>query len=159
MELEIWHYWYIGSILLFALEALAVPGIGFFFAAIGAFLLAVLLQIGGVPANDLIAQGGIFFVLTAISAAVLWKPLKNMRIGKGHAVHNDMVGRFATVDGKELVKGSKGSALWSGAIMNARLADNASIASATVGTELKIVEVQGSTLILAEKTYQIAQPE
>ena len=154
MTMEVWHYWYLASLIMFLLEAMAIPGIGFFFAAIGAFILGVLVQMGVVPADNLLAQGGVFFMLTALAAAALWKPLKNFRIGNTET-HNDVIGRIAVVGDEGLAKGKKGTAKWSGTIMTARLAADAAIESAAAGTELKIVEMQGSTLILAESAYPL----
>lgn len=159
MELEVWSYWYIASMALLLLEALAMPGVGLFFAAISALCLGALTQSGVIAADDSLTQGTVFFFLTALWAVVLWKPLKRMRLSKSPQSHHDMIGRSAYVTGGALEKGTKGTAKWSGTIMTARLAKDAGIEAAAEGTELKIVDVQNATLILAELDYAISTPE
>lgn len=159
MELEVWNYWYIASMVLLLMEALAIPGVGLFFAAISALCLGALTQSGVIAVDDSLTQGTVFFFLTALWAAVLWKPLKRMRLSKSPQSHNDMVGRSAYVTGGALEKGVKGTAKWSGTIMTARLAKDAGIEAAAEGTELKIIDVQNATLILAELDYAISKSE
>lgn len=153
--MEYSYYWFIASLLLFLLEALGATGIGFLFAALGAFCLGVLLQFGYLPEDEYLAQGAVFAALTALWTLVLWQPLKRMRLSKPAQDHHDMIGRHATVDAEGLAKGQKGQAHWSGTTMRARLADDAAMDVASGGTELKIVAVDGSTLILAQKDYPL----
>lgn len=152
------YFWFIASILFFLMEALGVTGIGFLFAALGAFCTGILAQLDYLPATDYLAQGAVFFTLSALWAVVLWKPLKNLRLSRPAENHHDMIGRYATVTEAGLVKDSLGQAHWSGTTLRARLADDASIASAAAGEELKIVAVDGSTLILAQKDYAVDTP-
>lgn len=152
-----WHYWYLLSAALFLLEALALPGIGFFFAGFGAISTALLLQ-GGYIDDTLLTQATVFCFATAIWAAILWVPLKKLRLGRGKpSPHHDLIGRFATVAGEGLAKGHTGHAKWSGTLFNARLAERASIATAAPGEELKIIDINGSTLILAEADHPITE--
>lgn len=157
--MEQWHYWYLLSVLLFVLEAAAIPGIGLFFAALGALTLGLFVQVGLFPHSDWLVQTTAFFFLTGLWAIALWKPLQKMRIrraAKGDN-HHDVIGRHAEVGPGGIVKGKKGNAYWSGALLTARLADDAGISSAAAGEELKVVAVDGSTLILAEQAYIIRQ--
>lgn len=149
------YIWFIASILCFLAEAAGATGIGLLFAAIAAFCVGILLETGYVDAADHLMQGSAFFVLTAFWAVVLWKPLKKLRSSQTQK-HNDMIGRTATVDTDSLKKGAEGQALWSGTTMRARLADDATIEEAGKGTALKIVAVDGSVLILAQKDYPLA---
>ncbi len=155
MELEIWHYWYIASMALLLSEALLVPGVGFLFAAVAALCMGALVQLGMIASGDMVAQGTAFFFLTAIWAVVLWKPLKKFRMQGSNSKHHDMVGRMAIVDVGGVEKGRNGRARWSGTIMSARLAADSKLGVVAEGTELKIVDVRGSTLILAEPDYEI----
>lgn len=151
--MEYSYYWFIASLLFFLLEALGASGIGLLFAAIAAFCLGILLQLGYIAEDAYLAQGAAFFVLTALWALVLWKPLNRMRLQKPAQDHHDMIGRIATVDVEGLSKGKIGHARWSGTTMRARLAEDAALDVAAGGSELKIVAVDGSTLILAQKDY------
>lgn len=151
------HYWYLLSVVLFLLEALAVPGIGLFFAAFGALTVAILVQWGILPLDNNLAQYTAFFLLTGLWTALLWTPLKKFRVKrlmKGET-HHDVIGRMARVAGEGLRKNQRGAAEWSGTLMTARLADDATIEEAAGGVELKIVALDGATLILAEASYAI----
>lgn len=155
--MEYTYLWFIVSIAFFLLEAMGATGIGLFFAAIAAFCVGILVETGILPQDQYLAQGAAFFGLTAFWAVLLWKPLKKLRVSKPAQDHHDMVGRTATVGDEGLVKGKKGAARWSGTTLGARLADDATIDTASAGQELKIIAVDGSTLILAQKDYVIPQ--
>lgn len=155
--MEYAYYWFIASVVFFLAEALGISGVGLLFAAIGAFCMGLLLQLEFLSTDDYVTQGAVFFMLTAFWTLVLWVPLKKMRLSNPAEEHNDMVGRTATVGDEPLQKGKSGHVRWSGTTMRARLADDASIDSATAGDELKIVKVDGATLILAQKDYPTAK--
>lgn len=157
--MEQWQYWYLLSLFLFILEAAAVPGIGLFFAALGAMSLGLFVQVGLFPHPDWLVQTTAFFFLTGLWAMALWKPLQKIRLRRvmKSDQHQDVIGRFVEVGPGGIKKGKKGNAYWSGALLNARIADDATVASAGSGEELKIVAVEGSTLILAEHTYTIRE--
>lgn len=158
--MEYSYYWFIASLVFFLLEALGASGIGLLFAALAAFCIGILLQTGLLGEADYLAQGGIFFILTALWALLLWKPLKAMRLAKTAQHHHDMIGRLAVVGDAGLAKGKKsGQVRWSGTTMRARLADDAAIDIAAGGEELKIVAVDGSTLILAQKDYPLPEAQ
>lgn len=150
------YFWFIASAILFLMEAMGVSGIGLFFAAFGALSTGMLVQAGILPEQDYLAQTATFFGLTAFWAAVLWKPLKKLRLSKSAQPHHDMVGRIAVVADEGLAKGRTGHAHWSGTTMRARLAEDAAEDIVAGGQEMKIVAVDGSTLILAQKDYLLA---
>lgn len=156
--MDYFHFWFIASILFFALEALGASGIGLLFAAIAALCMGLLVQSGVIAPDNYLAQTAGFFTLTALCALLLWKPLKKMRLAKAPAPHHDMVGRFAIVGDAGLTKNKTGAAMWSGTSMYARLADDAAIEIAAGGEELKIVNLDGSTLLLAQKDYPLKDP-
>lgn len=157
--MEQWQYWYLLSLFLFILEAAAVPGIGLFFAALGAMSLGLFVQVGLFPHTDWLVQTTAFFFLTGLWAIALWKPLQKMRLRKvmKSDQHHDVIGRNVEVGPGGIQKGKKGNAYWSGALLTARIAEDAAVESAEAGDELKIVAVESSTLILAESTYSIRE--
>lgn len=151
--MEVAYIWFIASVLFFFLEMIGISGIGLLFAAIGAFCVGLTIELGFIGSTDYLAQGVIFCAFTALFALVLWKPLKKLR-GSDQR-HHDMVGRTAKAASGGLSKGKTGRAKWSGTTMRARLAEDANISDAAEGDELKIVKVDGSTLILAQMDYPI----
>lgn len=154
--METAYIWFLASILFFVAEALGVSGVGLLFAAIGAFCVGLSLQFGLLPEGNSIFQGAAFFGFTALSALLLWKPMQAFRVGHPSEKHHDIVGRTAIVAGDGLVKGKPGLVQWSGTTMTARLASDAAMNSAIIGEELKIVRVDGATLVLAEMDYPLA---
>lgn len=153
--MEAAYIWFLASILFFFVEAFGVSGIGLLFAAIAAFCVGIVLQMGFLDSANPISQGATFFSLTAFWAAVLWKPMKNIHFGKPRRRHHDMVGRIAVVGEEGLYKGKTGNVTWSGTTMRARMADDAAMDEAVAGEELMIVKVDGSTLVLAEKDFPL----
>ena len=153
MQIDTTFFWFGLSMVLFLVEAFGLPGLGFFFAAIAALCVGLLVELNVLALDDHIQQGSAFFALTAIWAAALWKPLKKWRMQNPAQVHNDMIGRTAIVAEGGLSKNRSGNAKWSGTIMKARMAADAAIEKAAEGDELKIVDVQSATLILAELSY------
>lgn len=153
------HYWYLLSLILFLLEATAVPGIGFFFAAFGALSLALLVQWNIIDSGSWLIETTAFFFLTGLWAAILWVPLQKFRLKRrlSSQVHHDVIGRFAIVGPQGLAKGVRGNALWSGTLISARLADDAAVDNVAEGAELKIVDIDGLVLVLAEDGYRTAE--
>lgn len=153
--MEVTYFWFLASILFFFIEAFGVSGVGLLFAAIAAFCVGMVLQLGFLDETNLISQGATFFALTGFWALVLWKPLKHSHFGKSRRRHHDMVGRMAIVGEAGLHKGKTGTVSWSGTTMRARLADDAAMDMAAAGDELMIVNVDGSMLILAQKDFPL----
>lgn len=153
--METAYIWFLASILFFVAEALGVSGVGLLFAAIGAFCVGLSLQFGLLAEENTIFQGAAFFGFTALSALLLWKPMQAFRVNQKSDIHHDIVGRTAVVAGDGLVKEKQGLAQWSGTTMTARLASDASLNAAAVGEELKIVRVDGATLVLAQLDYPL----
>lgn len=149
------YFWFGLSMAFFFLEAYGITGIGFLFSALAALCMGIIMQNGWIDARDTVAQAATFFGLTGLWAAILWKPLKKFRMSRPTQTHNDMIGRFATVTEGGLQKGKSGHVHWSGTLMRARLAEDAAIDAAEAGEELKIIAVQGATLILAESSYLV----
>lgn len=154
--METAYIWFLASILFFVAEALGISGVGLLFAAIAAFCVGLGLQFGLLGESNHILQGAAFFGFTALFAVLLWKPMQKFRVSHKSETHHDVIGRTALVAGDGLVKGKTGLAQWSGTTMSAQLASDAAINSAAIGEELKIVRVDGATLVLAQLDYPLA---
>jgi membrane protein implicated in regulation of membrane protease activity len=89
----------------------------------------------------------LFFLSTAIWAAVLWKPLKKM-MNSGGSGYSDMVGDTAVVYGEPLEKGKRGQVKWSGTIMNCEIAPQENIEKILPGTDVTIAEVSKGILLV-----------
>ncbi len=134
-------YWLAIGCFLIVLEAFALPSVGFLFAGLAAVIVGIMSQLGVL--ESLTAQLAWMFLLTAIWAAVLWKPLKKVR--KGEPSYNNILGTQANVT-KE-TDNLSGEVRWSGTIMQARSADGSSI---PVGSEVKIVKVEGNIFFVTQ---------
>lgn len=139
--------WLLLGVVLVAVEAFAIPGIGFFFfAGFGALSLSLLLAGGIVGEEAWIAQLAWFCACSAGWALLLWKPLKRWKTSKhsGEAYHN-IIGHKALIVGA-LEKGKTGTVRWSGTLMQARLAAESEASMLQEGTEVIITAVEGTTL-------------
>lgn len=146
-------WWLVAGALFMALEAFGIPGIGFVFAGLAAIAVGALMLAGVLAQDDFILQFALWFIVTAGMAFVLWKPMKRWRLNpNARDQFNNMIGTSATVTGGPLVKGKPGKAKWSGAIMSAELAEDASAAEIAEGEIAQIADVRGNVLILKPKS-------
>lgn len=134
--------WLIAGTICFFLEAMAIPGVGFLFAGFAALTVGGLLAGGLLDAANVLTQLGVFFIATAVWAAALWKPLKRLQ---SKNEYQNIVGGTAIVDSEPLEKGKTGQVKWSGTVMRARLAEDATD-SIPAGNEVKILSVKGNVL-------------
>lgn len=142
------HMWLLAGLVLAALELIVHPGIGFLFAGLAGITTGVAVYNGWADYDDTFAQFAWFFGATCIWTLVLWKPMKNLRApSAGSAGYSDMVGTSAVVTGGGLKLGKNGKVKWSGTAMRARLSD-AATAEVIDGTEVTIVAVEGSVLVV-----------
>ena len=138
--------WLILGALLIVLEITVLQGIGFLFAGLGAICVGAILTTG--MELDVINQFILFFVLTAIWTALLWKPLKNFFKGKNSGF-NDMVGSTAMVYEEDLIRGKTGKVKWSGTIMKCKLDEHYNMQEKIeLDTEVVITEVSQGILIV-----------
>lgn len=138
-------YWLIVGAVLVALEAFAVPGIGFFFGGLAAVIVGGLIMAGTIGAEETVWQIGIWFAITGVLAVALWKPLQKLRVSKNaDNSFNNIVGTHARVIDAPLRPGFPGKVTWSGTNMNARL--EAGSSEAQVGMEVLITKVDGNTV-------------
>lgn len=141
-------YWLLAGAVLLAFEAFGIPGIGFLFAGIAAILVGALVELGLVGSEAHITQFGVFFLFTALMAALLWNKLKSWRVNPNAPQYHNMVGTEAVVT-QELINDATGEVRWSGALMRARLADKTG--AAVVGTTVIVREVDGNILLVSPK--------
>ena len=141
--------WLLAGAALCAAEVMIGPGIGLFFAGLAAICVGALVEAGALGAEDLVLQFGVFFALTVVWAALLWKPLKRFYTHKNRPSQqfNNIVGEKAVVAGAGLARGKAGTVSWSGTTMQAELAADAADAI-PAGERVAIVEVRGATLIV-----------
>ena len=143
-------FWLVLGFCLVLMEIVAVmPGIGLLFAGLGALCTALLLY--NVPEHNISLAGQVvwFLAFGAFWTAVLWKPMKKWRLPSGSSqTYNDMIGQEVTITGSDLTKERMGQVLWSGTVMNARLAPEDTQETLPVGSLAVIVTVEGNTLIV-----------
>jgi len=145
------YQWLLAGVLLVALEALGLPGLGFLFAGLGAITVAASLEFSLLAPEAQLAHWLLFSVSTAVWGALLWVPLKRFRAGKRTGGYSNMVGETAFIGGEGLIKGALGEVTWSGTIMKAKLIDDAAVDKLDGGSQVQIVAVQGNTLIVKPK--------
>lgn len=150
LPLDASYIWLIAGALLLAIEAFGVPGIGFLFAGLAAIVVGLLVDFSIIAADDYVLQVGAFFAFTAVTAALLWKKLKQWRTApaKGGEFQN-IIGDKAIVGRGGLQKGQTGQVSWSGTTMMAEIQDDATVDGIKEGVVVKIVGVRGSKLIVA----------
>ena len=147
-------FWLVLGFCLVLMEIVAVmPGIGLLFAGLGALCTALLLYNIPEYAISLAGQVVWFLAFGAFWAAVLWKPMKKWRLPSGSSqTYHDMIGQEVTITGSDLTKERMGQVLWSGTVMNARLAPEDTQDALPVGSLAIIAIVEGNTLIVKSPT-------
>ena len=142
-------YWLIASGLLILFEVFGIPGIGFLFAGIAAFITAGAIELGLMAEDQLILQLALFCGVTALSAALLWRKLKVWRMNPNAPHYSNIIGTEAEVT-ETLTGTTLGHVRWSGTLMRARLADPAH-APLTPGAPVRITATEGNVLIVTTK--------
>ena len=140
------HFWYLlaGISLVVELSIMGLSGPLLFFA-IASFVTGVLVNIGAVSGWELeILTVG---VLSAIIAAVLWKPLKNFQNAKADNDNSsDMVG--LKVPASTEITTLSGTIRYSGINWQARLAEECDVTSISEATVCEIVAITGNTMLV-----------
>lgn len=139
--------WFIAGAAMIAIEIFFVPGTGTIFAGLGAITVGAILIAGWI--EEVNAQFILFFLSTAIWAALLWKPLKKL-MNSGDSGYSNMVGNTAVVYGEPLEKGKRGQVKWSGTIMNCEISPQESTDKISPGTDVTITEVSKGILIVKQ---------
>lgn len=151
--INISYLWLGAGVALFFVEAFGLPGVGMMFAGIGAFFVGTLLYLGIIDVSAHTAQFTYFFIITGLSAALLWKPLQQFRIGKRSPGYNNIVGETGYVGSNGISKTAGGEVTWSGTIMKAQLAHSVGVDKLEAGTPVVIVDISGSTLLVKPKEH------
>jgi len=139
--------WLIAGAIFVGIEIFGVPGIGFLFAGIAALMVGGAIELGVVSSESTILQFALFFLITVVSAALLWKKLKAIR----GPSYSNMIGTDAEVIGGGLSGIREGQVKWSGTIMRARLADEVVVDVLPAGVFVVIKKVEGTLLHVAPK--------
>lgn len=137
--------WILLGAALLILEVTIVPGIGLFFAALGALTLGGLMTFDVIIEDSFYLQLAYFFGFTTAWTIVLWKPLKKRRAGSGYS---NIIGSSATTTGNGLIKDKTGSVKWSGTTMKARIRSESEVSEIAAGEEVWIHEIKQSVLIV-----------
>lgn len=141
--------WLLAGAVLFAVEAFGLPGIGFLFAAIGAVIAGIAIELGLIGMDDIIAQWAVFFIATTFFAVLLWKKIKAWRLDPNAPHYSNILGTEATVIGT-LTEGG-GSVKWSGTTMRAKLASGSGTANLGDGAAVVVTAVDGNVLTVVPK--------
>lgn len=140
------HIWFLISGISFVVE-LSIMGLSgpLLFFAIGTLITGILVSFNIVNTVELeILTAG---VISTITAALLWKPLKKYQnTGGGSDNSSDMIG--LEVPAVTDISAVSGQVRYSGINWNAKLASNTSAALIPEGCLCKISEIKGNTLIV-----------
>ena len=148
--MSVMYMWLLAAVLCMAAEAMGVTGIGLLFAGLGALVVGTLIHYGNIAETDIVYQFIAFFIATAFWAAILWKPMQRFRLRGGSKGYSNIVGETAFVGSKPITR-QGGEVTWSGTIMNAQIAADAGVERIEAGSQVTIVEISGTTLVVKPK--------
>jgi len=140
------HLWYLIAGISFVFE-LSIMGLGgpLLFFAIASLATGILVSIGFVDGwqSEILTVG----LLTAVVAAVLWKPLKALQNSKNKTDNSsDMIGLVVPVSSEISV--SSGTIRYSGIDWQARLADDVNVELISEQSQCEIVAITGNTMLV-----------
>ena len=140
------HLWYLIAGISFVIE-LSIMGLSgpLLFFAIASLTTGILVTIGFVEGwqSEIFTVG----ILTAVVAAILWKPLKSLQNSKGKTDNSsDMVG--LTVLANSEINVSSGTIRYSGIDWQARLAEEANGESISAQSQCEIVAITGNIMLV-----------
>lgn len=140
------HLWFLIAGLSFVIE-LSIMGLSgpLLFFAIASLVTGILVNTGLL--NDWQSQVFAVGILTAITALILWKPLKRFQNTKSATdTSSDMIGLrvLASAD----ITAISGSIRYSGINWNARLADNSNVEKINDKSQCQIVAISGNTMLV-----------
>lgn len=140
------HLWYLIAGISFVIE-LSIMGLSgpLLFFAIASLTTGILVSIGFIDGwqSEILTVG----LLTAVVAAILWKPLKSLQNSKDKTDNSsDMVG--LTVLASTEINVSSGTIRYSGINWQARLADEATGESISEKSQCTIVGITGTTMLV-----------
>ncbi|MBL4765136.1 MAG: NfeD family protein [Colwellia sp.] len=140
------HLWFLIAGLSFVIE-LSIMGLSgpLLFFAIASLGTGILVSIGVIDGwqSEILTVG----LLTALTAAILWKPLQSLQNSKGKTDNSsDMVGLQVPVSAD--ITATAGTIRYSGINWQARLADDANVTSITEQSQCQIVAITGNTMLV-----------
>ena len=140
------HFFYVLAGISFVIE-LTIIGLGgpLLFFAIASFITGILISLNLISGweTELFVLG----VLTAITALLLWKPLKNFQnASDGADTSSDMIGR--NVPASSNITQHDGSIRYSGINWPSRLDDSANIDMIAEGQQCTIIAVNGNIMLV-----------
>jgi membrane protein implicated in regulation of membrane protease activity len=140
------HLWYLIAGISFVIE-LSIMGLSgpLLFFAIASLATGILITIGFIEGwqSEILTVG----ILTAVVAAILWKPLKSLQNSKGKTDNSsDMVG--LTVLASTDITVTAGTIRYSGIDWQARLAEDANGQSINVESQCVIVAITGNVMLV-----------
>ena len=141
------HLWFLiaGASFVIELSIMGLSGPLLFFA-LASLVTGILVSVGFIDSwqSEILSVG----VITAIIAAILWKPLKNLQNSKGDTDNSsDMIG--LKVPASSDITDISGSIRYSGIDWQARLADDVTVDSVHNANLCKIVAISGNTMLVA----------
>jgi membrane protein implicated in regulation of membrane protease activity len=140
------HLWYLIAGISFVIE-LSVMGLSgpLLFFAIASLITGILVSIGIVDGwqSEILAVG----LLTALVAAILWKPLKSLQNSKEKTDNSsDMIGLQVLASSN--ITATTGTIRYSGINWQARLADDANVSVINEQSQCEIVAITGNTMLV-----------
>jgi membrane protein implicated in regulation of membrane protease activity len=139
--------WMMAAGVMMVLEMVGISGIGLIFAGLAALSVGIALRLGFILENSYLWQWAWFLLLTAIWAALLWRPLQRLTNRKGSGYTN-LIGETAKLTA-DIEPGQEGAVRWSGTTMRAHLQEGE--AALPAGTEVEITAVEGNLLTVKKK--------
>ena len=140
------HLWFLiaGASFVIELSIMGLSGPLLFFA-LASLVTGILVSVGFIDSwqSEILSVG----VITAIIAAILWKPLKSLQNSKGDTDNSsDMIG--LKVPASSDITDISGSIRYSGIDWQARLADDVTVDSVHNANLCKIVAISGNTMLV-----------
>ena len=140
------HLWYLIAGISFVIE-LSIMGLSgpLLFFAIASLTTGILVNVGFIDGwqSELLTVG----LLTAVVAAILWKPLKSLQNTKDKTDNSsDMVG--LSVLASTEINATSGTIRYSGIDWQARLAEEANGKSISAESQCQIVAITGNIMLV-----------
>lgn len=140
------HLWFLIAGISFIVE-LSIMGLSgpLLFFAIASVVTGILVSVGVLTSwqMEILTVG----VVSALTALILWKPLKNLQNSKSKTdTSSDMIGLKVPVSTD--ITETSGNIRYSGINWNARLAEDASVEVITTEQQCQIVAVSGNTMLV-----------
>lgn len=140
------HLWFLIAGLSFVIE-LSIMGLGgpLLFFAIASLITGILVNTGLL--NDWSSQVFAVGILSAITALILWKPLKNFQNTKASNDNSsDMIGLHVPASAD--ITAINGSIRYSGINWNARLVENSTVEIINNQSLCEIVAISGNIMLV-----------